>query len=284
MPCSRHLNIQALLMKVQSWWIDQPTIFSPELLIQFWHYYLLVRTHLHAAMGPDEHSQHSYSRISCEEACETMAKIYPTVRQGLPGGFFLCRIVDMQIFTAAAFLLLPGMGKAGATDPRKVSMAQSVLETMESVLSNSSPDDNSEFVPGASATIRSLIDLAKDGSSSSQNLTLRIPLLGKVRIGRQKPCPSDTAATSHPQNNADNQASQLAETNQKAAAALQGTYNAVQAPDGNAQQYGLPMGNTLPWLMELDMNSSSLEDPFLTEDFAHLDQWLGMENMQMGSV
>lgn len=272
-------------MKVQIWWVDQPAFFSPELLIQFWHYYLLVRTHLHAAMGPDEHTQHSYSRISCEEACEMMTRIYPTVRRGLPGGFFLCRIVDMQIFTAAAFLLLPGMGKPEATDPRKISMAQSVLETMESVLSTSGPDGSFDFVPGASATIRSLIDLANDGSTSSQNLTLRIPLLGKVRIGRRKTGQLDTAELSQPQEIADGQASQLAEANdQKSTAALQSTCNVAQAPDGNVQQYELPMGNTLPWLMELDMNSSSLEDPFLTENFAHLDQWLGMENMQMGSV
>ena len=212
-----------------------------------------------------------------------MTKIYQTVRRGLPGGFFLCRIVDMQIFTAAAFLLLPGMGKAEATDPRKISMAQSVLETMESVLS-SGPDASSDFVPGASATIRSLIDLAKDGSASSQNLTLRIPLLGKVRIGRQKNGQLDTVEKSQPQKIADDQASQLAGANQKPTAALQSTYNGAQPPDGSIQQYELPMSNTLPWLMELDMNSSSLEDPFLTENFAHLDQWLGMENMQMGSV
>lgn len=254
-------------------------------MAQYWHHYLVARIHLHAAMDVDEHDQYKYSRISCEKACETMAQLYPNLRRTLPPGFFLCRIVDMQIFTAAAFLLLSAMGQGDTVDMRQVSMARMILEAMDTIPSNSHTGD---FLQGASATIRSLLTLAQDGSSSSQDLTLRIPLLGTVRIGRKRASPPQNAAA--PQHSSDfnhqtvEQPAMITGFAADQVIAPQMNPGHVHFAESNQQQYDTSVPNTLPWLMELDMNASSLQDPFLAEDFTQFDQWMDLDSVPMGSL
>ncbi|CAK3797147.1 Hypothetical predicted protein [Lecanosticta acicola] len=264
-----------------SWWNDWPHKASSASLVQFWHFYLTARIHLHAAMSPDEQDQFSYSRTACEQACETLSRLYPGLRYGLPSGFFLCRIIDMQIYTAVAFLLLTSMRGSNATDPRKIAMAQTILETMDAVSNRTS---HVEFISGASSTIRSLIALARDGSSSSQSLTLRIPLLGKVRIGRKKTSGSGATANQPQDHEAAMPQMQQAQAAEQSYS-NQGAPSATRTAEVNQQHYDMSNSNTLPWLMELDMNSQSLQYPFLADDITHFDQWLSTDSgMALNSI
>lgn len=259
----------------KTWWVEYASELEASQLIQFWHYYLTVRIHLHMAMSNDEHDQYSYSRIACTEASESMARRYWCLRRLLPRGFFVCRIIDMQCFTAAAFLCLSCIRQRQMNetpDQTRMAFVEQIVDTMDFA---SSDQMSGDFVREAASAIRSLLALVKDTNGDTtgpQTLTLRIPLLGKIRIGRKKlregkgasqtvlqPQSTDDAmATTHQDN--------LGDTMREAA--LQ------QQPE----QFNMDVNNTLPWLMELDMNASSLQDPFLHEDFHEFEQWLGMNN------
>lgn len=61
--------------------------------------------------------------------------------------------------------------------------------------------------------------------------------------------------------------------------AQQALFQQQLQPNG---QFNMDTNATMPWLMELDMNASSLQDPFLHEDFHEFEQWLGMNNNNWG--
>lgn len=232
--------------------------------------------HLHAAMSEDEHGLYAYSRVACREATESMARRYPTVRRLLPTGFFICRIVDMQVFTAASFLCLSYMkqSRQGASmdESNDLAFVEQIVATMESVAGL----PGSEFVEEASSAIRSLLAMIRDPSglsNESRSLTLRIPLLGKIKIGRKQVQP--------PQFNSVNYTTvgKLPRANMPL-----GDIPIPASDSGMSQPVNQPfdsaMTNTLPWLMELDMNPASLQDPFFYQDATQFDQWLGFnENM-----
>lgn len=84
------------LIQAKDWWVEYASELEASQLIQFWHYYLTTRIHLHMAMSEDEHDQYSYSRIACTEASESMARRYWYLRRLLPRGFFVCRIIGLS--------------------------------------------------------------------------------------------------------------------------------------------------------------------------------------------
>lgn len=262
----------------RTWWNEYNATFSGDHLVQFWHYYLLVRTHVHSAMSNDDHDQYSYSRSICTDACHNLAQRYGYVRQNLPPGFFVCRIIDMQIFSAAIFLILSCYGHSVTPNSRNISLTaeqeeqqlasvQYILKTMESV----SGQVSSEFAKEAAGAIRSLLSLlGNPAAAQSHGLTLRIPLLGKVHIAakqqiltQQQPQQQTTFEPSHP-----------AMFNVSHANTSSST-GGPPMPTANE-----PSNNTadaFPWFMgmELDMNSSSLQDPFITNEFGDWNQWMG---------
>lgn len=118
----------------KSWWVENISELHAGQLIQFWHYYLTTRIHLHMAMSNDEHDQYSYSRQACTEACESMARRYWFLRRLLPIGFFICRIVDMQVFTAAAYLCLSCIRQRQnneTPDQTRIAFVEQIVDTMD---------------------------------------------------------------------------------------------------------------------------------------------------------
>lgn len=266
----------------KQWWRETDDTLSADLLLQFWHYYLTTRIHLHAAMSEDDHDQYAYSRITCREATECMARRYPTVRRLLPTGFFVSRIVDMQVFTAATFLCLSYMkqSRKGASvldESNGLVFVEEIVATMDSVAGQ----PGSEFVEEASSAIRSLLAMIRDpsgSSSESRSLTLRIPLLGKIRIGRKQLPPASQPSQANLASFGTVE-SQQPSTNMSHAG-IQMPASDSRMPQPMNETYNTGIANTLPWLMELDMNPSSLQDPFFYQDASQLDQWLGFsENM-----
>ncbi|EME47654.1 hypothetical protein DOTSEDRAFT_21418 [Dothistroma septosporum NZE10] len=265
----------------KQWWRETDENLSADLLIQFWHYYLTARMHLHAAMSEDDHDQYAYSRTACREAAESMARRYPTVRRLLPTGFFIYRIVDMQVFTAASFLCLSYMKQSRQGAPvldesNGLVFVEQIVATMDSVAGQ----PGSEFVEEASSAIRSLLALIRDPhglSSDSRSLTLRIPLLGKIRIGRkQAPQAPQVPRANHVDYAPGGSlpSTSMPHAGMRVPASDSGMSHPMHEP------FNTDMTNTLPWLMELDMNPSSLQDPFFYQNATQFDQWLGLnENM-----
>lgn len=257
----------------RDWWDYDNAIFSGDHMVQFWHFYLLVRTHVHSAMSSDEHDQYKYSRLACSEACQNLAQRYGHVRQHLPPGFFICRIIDMQVFSAAVVLVLSCYeqiviqnGEAPTTSSTEVLLAavQYILTTMESV----SGQVSSEFVKEAAAAIKSLLTLLENpAAANSQGLTLRIPLLGRIHIAaKQQASAAQKPELGQPIVNPTlpgNDATVFGH------AIIGSTMSEPVAP------LALPP-DQIPWYMELDMGSSTLQDPFMTDDFGNWDQYTGL--------
>lgn len=267
------------------WWKEEMEYLSGDMLVQFWHYYLIARIHLHPAMSNDEHDQYAYSRTSCVEACHVLSRRYANIRRALPAAFFVCRIVDMQVFTAGTFLLLSSYGQLQAQhssknkfnpplDQERQDRLQSVermIETMELVQN----EMGAEFAREAAAAIRALWSHFKaDKSTEAQGLTLTIPLLGRVHIGRKDRPKAPEPNVVHP-----------ASSN-----LLQAT-SARPAPNGDfqvpldAHDSSIPVPTTqtlethsMPWLLELDVNATTLQDPYWVDDFGQFDQWMSLNN------
>jgi hypothetical protein len=129
---------------------------------------------------------------------------------------------------------------------------------------------SSEFAQEATAAIRSLMSLfGNPAAANTQGLTLRIPLLGKIHIAAKQPAPPP-----HQQTNAEQYHPPLysyTEANVHVHPTETGTSTDANAFDN------LP--DALPWFMELDVDSSSLQDPFIINEFGEWDQWMGAGGM-----
>lgn len=257
-------------MTPASWWVDDDVDFSGGHLVKFWHFYLLVRTHVRSAMSDDGHDQYEYSRAVCVEACQTLAHRYAYVRRHIPPGFFACRILDIQIFAAAIFLVLSygqsiaqnGQGSSANPSQKDLQLeaVQHILGTMDAV----SDQVSSEFAQEAAATIRSLLTLAENpATATSQGLTLRIPLWGKIHITARKQAPRPQQSNSDMHRGSSMQ-DKMAET---------GSLGHEVHTVANVNNVSLPL-DTFPWYMELDMNTSSLQEPFIPDELGDWDQWM----------
>ena len=178
----RHLGRQT----PPGWWdFDSQNVYIRHLL-QLWHHYFLARIHIVPAISAiSERDCFAYNRMSCFEACWELATRYKALRRLLPVGFYLARALDVQVVTAAVFLLLTCFDSwhGPDTQPRML-IVEEVLQAMDSVVGQPGAD----FAGEAAATIRSLRALLEDPTSgaSSQSLVLRVPLLGTVRVTREE--------------------------------------------------------------------------------------------------
>ena len=83
--------------------------------------------------------QYPYSRFTCQDACRNAVQRFSRFRHRVPSGFFVCRVLDVQVFTAATFLLLSEQsGNAGglsgdsqvSVDPRTAGLVQQVIDCL----------------------------------------------------------------------------------------------------------------------------------------------------------
>lgn len=173
----------------QEWWLLSAASSLAAHLEQYWYYYFTVRTHLQLALRSGSDSQHTYSYLACSQACRALAVRYVNLRTILPAAFFAGRVLDLQALTAAVFLLynskrpMPQQGLSVQDDgdqPAAV-LVQRMLETMDSITTQPS----GEFGKQAAIAIRALRSLLeRPGKPDEQNLTLRIPMLGKINVNR----------------------------------------------------------------------------------------------------
>jgi hypothetical protein len=171
----------------RAWWQQDDPGSLAELLVKFWHFYITARAHLRPAMANDEDNKYEYSRTTCRDACRNAVSRFCKFRSCIPSGFFVCRVLDAQAFTAATFLLmssrLSGSNNQPANstiDPHIIRLVRGLVECFEQVADR----PGSGFAREAITAITSLESLVQGERVLTQSgpLKLRIPLLGKVSI------------------------------------------------------------------------------------------------------
>ena len=69
-----------------------------------------MRVYLPFTMEQNPSEENYSSRLACMAACEQVAQRYQFLRRGLPSGFLLGHILDLQVFSATVVLLLTTHG------------------------------------------------------------------------------------------------------------------------------------------------------------------------------
>lgn len=134
------------------------------------------------------------SHLAGIDACRTLLTRYLVLRRSLSAAFFLGRVLDIQAFTASVVLLLTSQNKTTAASPYAESGGPSNVETivartvtlMEEKSNNAT--SAAKFGAYGAHTIRSLSQLlstAPDDTLAQQELTLKVPLLGKLQVRRR---------------------------------------------------------------------------------------------------
>jgi hypothetical protein len=176
----------------RTWWQTNDTDPLAERLVKFWHYYITARVHLRPAMTNDDiGDQYTYSRTVCRDACQNAVRRFCRFRLSIPSGFFVCRMLDVQAFTAATFLLIssrsygadPGSGSQSPRaliDPQRMDLVRELVECFKLV----SDQAGSGFAREAVTALTSLESLIQ-GKCTGQSgpLRLQVPMLGTVCFG-----------------------------------------------------------------------------------------------------
>ena len=177
----RQLNV--LVSQVpKSWWSISSGKLQSEHVVQFLHYCVKMRIHLSFAMRRDTGDEYIYSRLACKDACEFAVERYQFIRQALPSKVFLSQALDLQAFTATVVIILTSYSLRDRLSPRINSAVAQVINIMEE---KSRKTVGFDFALCGASTIRSLKKLLQDDETAGlQELTLIVPLLGKVHVRR----------------------------------------------------------------------------------------------------
>jgi hypothetical protein len=209
----RRLRALAALAPRDWWQTDERSLLADS-MVKFWHSYITARAHLRPAMMNDSLGQYSYSHVTCLDACRDAVRRFPKFRLLTPSGFFVCRILDVQAFTAASFLLLTYLSNksnqisltAPSTnipiDPYVTELVHELVECLSQV----SEQPGSDFAREAISAITTLESfIIGKFPSPSNSLTLKIPMLGSVSIrvpegygGNQQAAGFSAAVTPNP--------------------------------------------------------------------------------------
>ncbi|KAK7425576.1 hypothetical protein QQZ08_007899 [Neonectria magnoliae] len=185
-------ELHELMSMSPDWWPDQQDPPMPALMMQYFHSYITMRVHAPLSLRPGPSTPASYCQGACTEACSGLIRRYVKLCPLLPSGFFLRRLLDLQVLTAVVILLLVDFSSTSAvqsllpeaSSQRAKALAEEVVETMESTVDEPNSDYSKQAIP----TIRSLIELLNKSHSSrtDASLSVRVPLLGKVHVRRRQ--------------------------------------------------------------------------------------------------
>ncbi|KAL3473853.1 hypothetical protein BJX99DRAFT_190369 [Aspergillus californicus] len=179
----------------KSWWIiSMADELRPDHIVQFIHYAIVMKAHLPVAIRQDHSEEYLYSRLACMDACESVANRYQFLRRKLPSGFFTLRLLDLQVFTAMVLLLLTSHN-CPSLDRRsfqidKVRLEGVVAQVINLMEEKSKDGVGSDFAERGAKTIRALRDLLQQDDANIarvQELTVNVPLMGKIHIRRNLP-------------------------------------------------------------------------------------------------
>ena len=249
----------------KSWRNVHQSELSIDMLLQYWHHYITVQTHLQLALKYDECQQFAFNFISCLDACQELARRYISIRPILPAGFFANQVIDLQAFTATVFLLLASYRttRSFRTFPQVdhnaiLSLVDQVIRLMRSATDRA----GGNFARQAADAVRSLSSLLQQPQTfESQKITLSLPLVGRIHVSR-RPC----AAKDVPRKPCETPSEQLQEPWQNI------TSSNGSIPTAQAMSIGssdLNLMNALSYSMEI-----SEDYPLLTDETLGTEQWL----------
>ena len=174
----------------QSWQRTHWPQLSIDALLQYWHQYLTVRTHLQLALKYHENQEFAFNFATCLDSCQELARRYVSMRPILPAGFFANRLIDLQAFTATVFLLLASYRATpdSSTLPRAVhiSVTTGIVDQASRMMGYAANQVGGDFAHQAADAVRSLNSLLQQPQSfKSQKVTLSLPLVGRIHVSRK---------------------------------------------------------------------------------------------------
>ena len=241
------------------------TELSIDAILQYWHQYLTVRTHLQLALKHYEGQEFAYNFVTCLDACQDMAKRYTTTRPVLPGGFFANRVIDLQAFTAVVFLLLVSYRAAYNSGTSLLAIDTSAITTLVDqavqMMEFVSSQPGGDFARQAADAIRSLNSLLQQPQTSEiQDITLNLVLVGRIRVSRKSGIRKVATQLYPPPGQQPQEPMQPAVSNDSPAPA---------ASDMSFRLTGPDMMDSLSYSMEVPENH-----PFLMDEAFATEQWL----------
>lgn len=190
-------QLRELTLEVPAtWWVAPISAVDPRHIIHYWQKYVAMRIHLPFTLDRTPEPVYWYSHLAGIDACKTLLMRYETLRKNLPATFFLGRLMDVQAFTASVILLLTSQNRpaactlyleSGPGSPSVKDMVDRTIALME--MKSHDVQGTINFGKVGSATIRALCDLfhtSPDDTSAQQELTLKVPLLGTIRVRRKQ--------------------------------------------------------------------------------------------------
>ncbi|EPE34175.1 Putative Zn(II)2Cys6 transcription factor (Eurofung) [Glarea lozoyensis ATCC 20868] len=173
----------------KSWWVGASKNVVPDHIVQFFHYCISMRVHLPFGTREDPDKEYAYSCLTCRDDCESVIQLYIFLRRELPGGIFIAQRLDLQAFIATVILLLvthvspsTNLQHSPINQDNIDSQVTQVIELMDARSKNTM---GFQFARRCIRSIRSLKELLQDNDKSRvKELTLKVPLLGKVYVRR----------------------------------------------------------------------------------------------------
>ncbi|KAF5535519.1 Zn(II)2Cys6 transcription factor (Eurofung) [Fusarium mexicanum] len=176
----------------ESWWvINTENDLKPDHIVQFVHHCTVMKAYLPIVHRQERSQDYGYSRLACIDAFEKVAQMYQFIRRKLPSGFFSLNVLDLQAFTAVILLLLlshsspfPEVHSFQINKSGLEAVVSQVILLMEE---KSNTVLGSDFARRGAHTIRSLHHLLQQdesAGSSMKEMTVNVPLIGKIRVRR----------------------------------------------------------------------------------------------------
>lgn len=178
----------------KDWWNSQVTFpLHIEYLLQYWHKYFTVRTHLQLALIHDgQDQQFAFNFVACLEACQDLSRRYVSLRPVAPPGFFANWVIDMQAFTGAVFLQLAsyrikhGFGSELPLHGFNADVVADLVDQVAKAMDSCTDVAGQNFAQQAANVVRSLDSLLRRPSmTETQRISLSLPLIGTIQISRR---------------------------------------------------------------------------------------------------
>jgi len=270
----------------KSWWTTNNQPVRADNMLRFLHYCASMRIHLPFTIQQDPGEEYIYSRLACTNACEAVADAYQFLRQGLPPGIFVSRLLDLQALTASVVLLLTSHGSPStekfnlrSNKARIDTLVTSVIKIMDE------RSECSNFAQHSATTIRSLQALLQqdDDTPHMQQLTLKVPLIGSVHIRRNVNA-SEPLRKNAPQTSQNIPTTEPLKTSEYDVSQSYG--HLPVSTDGIAEpSIPLQQGwqwDPLSWSID-NYNENFFQDAIMTENFEDFDLWQNDQGFQFGS-
>ena len=163
---------------------------SIDAILQYWHQYLIIRTHLQLALKYYDGQEFAFSFITCLDACQELVRRYTSMRLVLPAGFFPNRMMDLQAFTASIFLLLTNYGNVRGSSMSllavDVNVTSSLVDQAVQTMRFAAERTGGDFAHQAADAIYSLNSLLQQPQASeSQKISLNLAFVGRVHVSRK---------------------------------------------------------------------------------------------------